>query len=298
MPDHVLTEEPLQFGEGGRLFGVLTLPDARTHRTPVLPVFVLLNAGALHRVGPFRLHVRLARALAQAGFSALRVDLAGNGDSPRRPGLTHQESVAADYREIAGVLDSRLGRRPIVLGGLCSGADNAVRLAPTDPRIIGMVLLDPICYQDSGFRARALALKYSSPGVYVSWLRRRWKALNRPRGDAKDDELIDYLAIRNLPTREQMKAAFTAIGEREGRVLSLFTQYALSYYNHEGQLGKVLGVEGYQRFCTERFWPKIEHTYPLELHRQQLIEHLRTWATRFIHPQRKAYPRAALLQAI
>jgi hypothetical protein len=88
MPDHVLTEEPLQFGEGGRLFGILTLPSMPPRNAQELPVFVFLSAGLLHRVGPYRLHVRLVRALAQMGFSSLRVDLAGTGDSPPRPGLT------------------------------------------------------------------------------------------------------------------------------------------------------------------------------------------------------------------
>src|SRR5881396_2749734 len=121
MSDPVLMEEPLQFGDGGRLFGILTLPSMSPRKAPGLPVFVFLNAGLLHRVGPYRLHVLLARDLSRMGFSSLRVDLAGTGDSPPRPGLTNQQSVAADYDEIVSVLESRLGRLPFVLAGLCSG---------------------------------------------------------------------------------------------------------------------------------------------------------------------------------
>ena len=51
MPDRVLTEEPLQFGEGGRLVGILTLPSAPPRNAQGLPVFVILSAGLLHRVG-------------------------------------------------------------------------------------------------------------------------------------------------------------------------------------------------------------------------------------------------------
>ncbi|MFN0039131.1 MAG: hypothetical protein ACKVP2_06445, partial [Burkholderiales bacterium] len=43
-------EEPLQFGDGGRLFGILTLPIKQRSEAPGLPVFVLLNAGALQDV--------------------------------------------------------------------------------------------------------------------------------------------------------------------------------------------------------------------------------------------------------
>ena len=280
MSDPVLTEEPLQFGDGGRLFGILTLPSMSHRKAPGLPVFVFLNAGLLHRVGPYRLHVLLARDLSRMGFSSLRVDLAGTGDSPPRPGLTNQQSVAADYDEIVSVLESRLAPGPLVLAGLCSGADNAIRLAPKDSRVVGLVLLDPVCSPDDGFSARAFVLKYTNTARYVAWLKRRFEApTTQP---ARNEVEIDPLTIRDAPTREQLRAAFESIREREGRVLSVFTQYALAYYNQAGQLGRVVGVEGYQQFGTEVFWPQTEHTYPLELHRHRLIEKIKTWAGGYI----------------
>jgi pimeloyl-ACP methyl ester carboxylesterase len=292
MPDCILTEEPLQFGEGGRLFGILTLPTVPARSAQELPVFVFLSAGLLHRVGPYRLHVRLARELAQMGFSSFRVDLAGTGDSPPRPGVTNQQSVAADFAEIVGVLDSRLGRLPLVLAGLCSGADNAMTLALKEPRIVGMILLDPICFPDQGlrgFRARVALAKYTNPARHIAWLRRRCKALMCPGGKKQEgNNSVDPLTIRDYPTREQMRAAFESVRAREGRVLSIFTHYALGYYNQEGQLGRALGANGYQQFCTELFWPQVHHTYTLELHRRRLIEEIKTWANHYIHLQKSA----------
>jgi hypothetical protein len=278
MPEPVMTEEPLQFGQGGRLLGILSGP-ALPSTTRGLPVFVLLNAGSLHRVGPARLHVRLARELACLGFSSLRVDLAGTGDSPHRPGLTNAESVAADCKEIVEVLDSRLGRSPLILGGLCSAADNAIRLTLEEPRIVGMLLLDPICFPDAGFNMRALVQKYLSPVRYIAALKRRIRNLKAPRQNkAGPGPSVEYWATRDLPTREQLRAAFIAIREREGRVLSVFTRYARPYCNQAGQLERVLQVEGYRQFCTELHWPWAEHTFPLELHRRRLIEHIKAWA--------------------
>jgi hypothetical protein len=285
MPDHVLTEEPLQFGEGGRLFGILTLPSVPPCNAQALPVFVFLNAGLLHRVGPYRLYVRLVRNLAQMGFSSLRVDLAGRGDSSERFGLTNQQSVAADYEEIVGVLESRLGRLRLVLGGLCSGADDAIRLARADQRVIGMLLLDPVCSLDDGFRARAVIMKYTNPARYLVWLKRRLNLLaTLPGENWNDSEMIDPLTLRDVPTGEQLRAAFEAICERRGRVLSVFTRYATQYYNQLGQLDRTLDVVGYQRFCTEIFWPQMAHTYTLELHRRRLIEEIKNWAGGYIRP--------------
>ena len=280
MSNNLLREEAIQVGEGGRLCGILTSPGALNGRLDTLPLFVFLNAGLLHRVGPSRLYVLLARELAGMGFGSVRFDLAGRGDSSPRHELTHQHSVEADYDEILRSLEARFGRLRLVLAGLCSGADNAIRLTLKDPRVVGMVLLDPICFPDDGFWVRAFWIKYMNVARYIAWLRRRFDALIAPGG--KREELADALGLRDLPSVGQLQAAFQLIRERKGRVLSVFTQYALRYYNQRGQLGRILGVDGYDQFCTELFWPHAEHTYRLELHRRQLIEEIKIWAARCV----------------
>jgi pimeloyl-ACP methyl ester carboxylesterase len=90
------------------------------------------------------------------GFASLRIDLAGTGDSTKRSGLTHEQSLVADLAEIMSILETRLGHQvPIVLAGLCSGADNAIKLTVRQPRVVGMILLDPVCLRDAGFTTRA-----------------------------------------------------------------------------------------------------------------------------------------------
>ena len=277
----VLKEEPLQFGERGRSLGILTLPSIRPRLEKELPVFVFLSAGLLHRVGPQRLYVRLARELSQMGFASLRVDLAGTGDSPARSGLTNQQSVAADFEEITSILGSRLGDVPLVLVGLCSGADNAIRLTLEEPRVVGMVLLDPICFRDDGFRTRAVIGAAfdgaTHPVHHISVFRRRVKKFLQGK------RRVDQLSLRDLPSREQMRRAFDLIRDRNGLVLSVFTHYALRYYNQRRQLDRDLNVEGYQDFCTELFWPDIDHTYPLEVHRLRLMETIKNWASGYMH---------------
>lgn len=276
MPGDGLKEDPLQFGAGGRLFGVLTTPAEGSRHANVLPVFVFLSAGLLHRVGPLRLHVRLAREIVRSGFASLRIDLAGKGDSPARTGFTNQQSVAVDFEEILSGLEGRLGPVSLVLAGLCSGADNAIRLAAREPRVVGMVLLDPICFPDRNFAARAVYQKYTNRARYALWLR-RIAGLTDP-GEQKRS---NPLALRDLPSRVQMREAFEAVRRRNGQVLSVFTQYALGYYNRPGQLGSVLEVADYSDFCTERFWPDSEHTYRTEAHRRRLMDEIKSWASRY-----------------
>ena len=117
------SEVPVHIGEGARLSGVVTIPREGPEDAPAL---VLLNAGATHRIGPNRLHVRLARRLAAAGTLVLRFDTAGVGDSEtRRDGMPYVESVFVEVREALDLLAERFGVRRFVLGGICSGLSGA-----------------------------------------------------------------------------------------------------------------------------------------------------------------------------
>jgi pimeloyl-ACP methyl ester carboxylesterase len=137
-----MTEEVLLFGAPRSLVGILTRPDqAATARD--LPAVVFINAGVLHRVGPNCLYVKIARALAGAGYVVLRFDLSGVGDSPaRRDNLPFEKSALAESQEAMSCLSAVAGVRTFVLSGLCSGAHVSLKTACLDPRVVGVVLIN------------------------------------------------------------------------------------------------------------------------------------------------------------
>ena len=156
-----MNEEAFRYGEGNRGFGMVTLPseDLVKHSSMV----VLFNAGVLHREAPYRLNVLISRALAECGFKVLRVDLSGNGDSPAREGLTYRESVALDWKYIKQSITRKYGPQKYILGGLCSGANNAIKITANDFDIYGLILLDPMTPKDKRFLKRMLVSKISNP---------------------------------------------------------------------------------------------------------------------------------------
>ena len=85
-----LNERALAFGESGSLFGILGSPDVPD---PQRPAVLIPNTGVIHRVGPSRMHVELARALAAAGVVSLRLDNANLGDSETVPGRSSDTSA-------------------------------------------------------------------------------------------------------------------------------------------------------------------------------------------------------------
>lgn len=72
------TLSPVRFGVGNSLVGMVAMP---THQAPATAACLLFNMGANHRVGPRRINVKLANALAARGMASLRFDLGGVGDS-------------------------------------------------------------------------------------------------------------------------------------------------------------------------------------------------------------------------
>jgi alpha/beta superfamily hydrolase len=137
-------ETVVLFGPEKSLVGVITDPPPEARRLE-RPAVVLLNAGLLHRVGPNRLYVRLARRLASSGLVVARFDLSGVGDSrPIADGSGFTQRAVAEARACMDLLAATRGASRFVVGGLCSGADHGLLAAGEDSRIVGLALLEPV----------------------------------------------------------------------------------------------------------------------------------------------------------
>jgi pimeloyl-ACP methyl ester carboxylesterase len=137
-----MTETAVQFGAAQSLVGVLTRPDEC--RAPArAPAVIFLNAGSIHRVGPNRIHVQLARNLAARGFCALRFDFSGIGDSgSREDNIPFQASAVLETRQAMDYLETVQDVHAFVLAGICSGADVAVKVACLDRRVVGALAVN------------------------------------------------------------------------------------------------------------------------------------------------------------
>lgn len=265
-----MKEEAFQYGENKRGFGVITLPN----QTQSAPIVVYLNAGLLHREEPYRLNVLAARMLAELGYIGLRVDLSGKGDTPAREGLVNRESVATDWKFIKEALELRFGKRPIIIMGLCSGADNGIKIAAFDSSVTGLILLDPISPKDEGFKTRTLINKLTNPYKWLALPFILMRKLNNKLSNTEDNE---ETSLRDEPTMEDMVACFRHLVAIQGRVIAFYTNHALTHYNQQGQFTRVMGIPGLDAICQEFYWPHIKHLYPVQTHREQLLAQIQQW---------------------
>ena len=140
-----VSERMVQFGTE-RLCGVMSVPSlANRRRTGIL----LVNSGAVYRVGPNRLHVTLSRRWAALGYTVLRMDIGGLGDSPVPTGgienTTYPPHAVRDVETGIAALRAE-GVERVVVGGMCSGAHTTFHAALQLQGINGVIMLNPIVF--------------------------------------------------------------------------------------------------------------------------------------------------------
>lgn len=176
-----MREEVFLFGKERSLVGVLTDPTEPKGRS-LFPAFIILNSGIIHRVGPNRLHVKLARNLASSGFVVMRFDFSGIGDSKAREDkLPFFKSAVSETQEAMSYLEATRGIKRFILVGICSGAAILFRTACQDPRVIGIVPINNRSYmygfdEETGarLRRRALARHYLRIALSSSFRGKNW----------------------------------------------------------------------------------------------------------------------------
>ncbi len=135
-----MKEEVVQFGEARSLAGIVTSAPQGSEDKPAV---ILLNPGIVHRVGPGRIYVKIARALAARGFTALRFDLSGIGDSTvRLDNCCFEKSSVDETCAAMSFLQARKNIDRFILLGGCSGAVVSLETARFDRRAIGAVLIN------------------------------------------------------------------------------------------------------------------------------------------------------------
>jgi pimeloyl-ACP methyl ester carboxylesterase len=250
------------FGPGERLSGVLSgepRPDGE--------VLVLLNAGTMPRVGPFRLYVDLARELAAQGRAVFRLDLPGVGEAPLL-------SDAGELEVLASALDAlqaRFGCRRFAVGGICSASDVAWRLSEKDRRVTGLLLLDPVAFRGPWFwLERWREFLSRSPARWWQVLRRRLRPAQAITQPAAGD-------FRDWPSREEAHAHVAALSARGGRMLVVFTGSARERFLDRRQLVHSFGPAATSGALELHFWPGSDHLFYLRCYRQALTEAVGRW---------------------
>ena len=270
-----MTEQPLLFGPDGTLLGILTRPVRQS-----VPVACLIpNSGLIHRVGPHRFGVKLARALAADGMTTLRLDLAGVGDSKAAAASTDYRAQASrDLRAAMDMIEREHGIRRFIVFGICSGAVNGYWAAVADPRIVGLLMYDGFWYRSRWTKL----VRYWKRFKALSWgemsqsLSRNLKAQTGPK--ATDGGGIFSSWDMANPSREEFIRSTQSLVDRGVSLFMLYGGTVLEFYSYTGQFRDTFKGQPFLDKVRCDFHPDIDHTVTTVAAQQKMIGLAGEWA--------------------
>ena len=258
-----LRETPIRFGEQGRLLGIVTVP---AQQLPGQPTVIIPNTGLEHRVGPNRLHVQIARALAAAGYASLRFDIAGLGDSDPAPGQA--ASAQADLKAAADALTARRLGPEFMLIGLCSGAHDAHQFAASDSRVAGALFIDGYAYPTRKFRLIRAWRRLCEPGKI-------WRRLLHWRPAQSAVPAGISMGLFRYPPQAEAGADYQRMLERGVHLAFVYTGDVEYEYAYRDQLLDLFPqLRGYAKLW---YLPHSDHTLTRRRTREELIALARDW---------------------
>jgi pimeloyl-ACP methyl ester carboxylesterase len=268
------TETIARFGAGERLLGIVTLPAQRRADAPAC---LFMNAGVVHRIGPHRINVKLARALAEIGIASIRIDLSGLGDSPPAPGAVHSgEQTVLDLQDAMTHLEQTLGIRRFIVFGLCSGSVHAYWLAQKDERVVGVTMFDSYVFPTLKTHllrrwSRLRTLSWSELARKpLDWLRRPSQV--EQSGETSQDQHM------GLPSRAQFAHAMNALTARGVSVYLYYSASFLEKFNYHGQMRDNFGNAPFMSRIRYDYETDVDHTVTSQYAQRKVVASIVDWA--------------------
>lgn len=255
-------------------------PEGVRSRRAVL----LSNAGVISRVGPHRVNVTLARALARMGLPSVRFDTSGLGDSrrPSQPKPTALQFVA-DTRAVMDDAEQRLGINEFTMVGLCSGADIGYLTALEDDRLKAIVMFDPYLYptwktQCIRFATRVREFGFASAVMRVARATIKALSLRLPRARGVDTVAPKLVYGRSVvPTLQEFARRVESLLDRGIAMLFVYSGGEPDGYNYRGQLGDNFRGHNIMHRIDYAYLPEVDHMFTTRDAQTRFVELIVGW---------------------
>lgn len=275
-----MREKIFNFGPNDSLVGILTEPDAERQKKDA-PVLIASNVGLNHRVGPFRLYVDLARRVAEQGYTMLRFDLGGLGDSaPRADRVDELGRAVLDAKDAMRALHERRGAKRFLPIGMCSGVDSTHTVTVEDKRVVGAVFIEGYAFRTREFYLRRYGQRLLTRRFWEVYLNRKVRQyVSALRDKVRQPGEAEEIYTRAYPSPEQLKREYGAVLERGTELLFVFAggMGADQGYNYARQFADVFPQVAADRRVELEFYPHADHTYSSVRDRAVLIDRIERW---------------------
>ncbi len=281
-----MEEKAIRFGAEKSLVGILTLPK-KENRQDNLPAVIILNSGLLHRVGPNRIYVRMARELAAAGITVFRFDFAGVGDSAKdNSQRSYEERNVAATRAAMDMLTKKENITSFMMTGICSGADISFQAARIDRRITGIAPIDfyslpSTAYLLNAYKKRLVTPQswgnlFSGKSEVFSILKKVFTNITFLKTATASDNTAPN-AQKNLEA--DIVAGFQELADRQLNLRFIFSAGSPAYFNYQTIFAKKVAPLSTARKFSIDYFETADHGFTLQYHQQQLIDAIKAWAS-------------------
>ena len=263
------------------LVGVFALPEQSGPRGVLIVV-----GGPQYRAGSHRQFTLLARYLAQRGIASLRFDYRGMGDSS---GASRTfEGAEEDIRAAVDRLVERLpAPREVVIWGLCDAASAALIYAQADPRVSGLILVNPWVRTEAGSARAQLRHYYGARLLQASFWQKLAQGEFNPARAARSFGGSLMRSIRRSrnharkPLPERMEAGLRGF---RGRVLLILSGKDLTAQEFNSLVKSSPTWQGLLREprVTRFEMPGANHTFSRRDWREQVL----TWTSAWLIQER------------
>lgn len=272
-----MKEKVVIVGKNKNLVGVLSESLLATSE-PRKPSVLILNAGLVHRAGPFRMNVELSREITKLGFDVLRVDISGIGDSDKvaNDSRSYEQRNLDDISEFIKYLYFTNNAGVVVIG-LCTGADHSHRSAVLNKEVVGTVLFDGYGYPTPKFywkRYAPILLSFTRAlNVFKKILKRVFRLHDK---GSEDDSGVDAFYWK-LPPKEEYIRDLEQLGKRNVKQYYIYTGGVAEYYNYKEQFEDGFGAKGLSKAVSVEYYDKADHTYSLRKDREKMFADVEKW---------------------
>jgi len=272
-----MKERVYNFGTNNELSGILTLAESEYQKKNV-PSILFLNAGFLHKTGFNRFNTDLARQLSIYGYSSLRFDLHGLGDSAScPPSIDYEKQAIIDIQQAIDEVTAKSGTQKCIIIGLCSGADFAHAAAVIDSRISGLVLMDGYAYRTLGYYIRdygpGIINPYRSVRFAVNQIRKRFFSAPSQKNIKRSNEVY----IRSFPPKNLIMKQLQELIDRGVKLFFIYSGGVPLYYNYEDQFFDMFRSVKFKGMVFHRYFKEADHTYTIMSVRQKLKSTISEW---------------------
>jgi pimeloyl-ACP methyl ester carboxylesterase len=168
----------------------------------------------------------------------------------------------------------------VVLVGLCSGADHAVLYAHTDPRVEGLVLMDPTLPPTLRYYVHYVVQRLKNARNWISVATGRSGLMRLASthliSSVRPNTELARLNLQNLRFSSHLPQCYRDAASRGVRMLAVFTSVSVRHTYERQMLDAFPGASAGGKLRLE-FFPESDHLFSGEAERDRLRGVMSDW---------------------